>query len=207
MPGDLGSLRIPPGPRSALSGPAGPLPSRSFSTPTTRPVVVVGGFSLSLSPPPLASPGSFQTRLLLPGPRLGSGRGPGVGSGREDRGAHKARLTPDPPPTPCKAAWDQRSAGWINSPPLPFPAQLPPKGRPPPPKVHPRADDSAGPSPHPASVPTTARGGRGLGGLGSTHPRPNRALTAVLFAPVAAADQTAAAFSSTPMRLSAWCGD
>lgn len=141
-----------------MSGPAGPLPSRSFSTPTTRPVVVVGGFSLSLSPPPLASPGSSQTRLLLPGPRLGSGRGPGVGSRREDRGAHKARLTPDPPPTPSKAAWDQRSAGWINSPPLPFPAQLPPKGRPPPPKVHPRADDSAGPSPHPASVPTTARG-------------------------------------------------
>ncbi|CAM9612454.1 unnamed protein product, partial [Rangifer tarandus platyrhynchus] len=62
---------------------------------------------------------------------VGKGARGGV---RERRGGHKARLTPEPPPTLCKAAWDQRPAGWINSAQLPLPAQLPPKGRPLPPK-------------------------------------------------------------------------
>lgn len=129
------------------------------------------GGVFSLSPPPLASPGSFQTRLLLPGPRLGSGRGPGVGSGREERGAHKARLTPEPPPTLCKAAWDQRSAGWINSPQLPFPAQLPPKGRPLPPKCTQERMTALDLAPTQPRRPPP-RGGQGPGRPGVYTPSP-----------------------------------
>ena len=61
---------------------------------------------LSLAPSP-RNPGLFSnaTGCSLASPtgpvRLGSGRGPGVGSGRgKERGAHKAGLTPRSPPPP-----------------------------------------------------------------------------------------------------------
>ena len=136
-PRDRGLPAYPARPALGFVWPAWTRSPRIFLHTHHSPVtIVVVGFSPSPPPPlpsraPLFSNAASPTR---PG-RLGSGRGPGVGSGRgEERGTHKAGLTPQPPPSLCKAAWDQRPAGWINSPPLPLPARLPPKGRPLPPK-------------------------------------------------------------------------
>lgn len=128
---------------------------------------------LSRAPSP-RNPGLFSnaTGCSLASPtgpvRLGSGRGPGVGSGRgKERGAHKAGLTPESPPPPsAKQPAISEPTGGINNPSIPLPARLPPKGRPLPPKVHPRADDSAGHRPHPDPASAAARrGGQGLGRL------------------------------------------
>lgn len=168
----------------------------------------------------VSSPGapsrSVQYRVLSKRPRTalaspkpargdsGSRRGPGVGSERDRH--TKPGLTPQPPHLPsAKQPAIRIGPGAAHH---GFSPRSHPRAAPSP-KVHPRAADSAGHRPHPDPAPAAARkGSRGLGWTPvSTFFVFNPVLTALLFTTVGAADRTAAAFSSTPMRLSAWCGD
>lgn len=134
---------------------------------------------------------SQATRIELASPPgaggLGSGRGPGVESERESERGTQSPADPSAarPPALCKEAWDQQPTGTIHRPHIPLLTRLPLKGRPPPPKVHPRVDDSAGHRPHPDPAPAAAGEGPGASErLGSKPPRPNPVLTILLFATV-----------------------
>lgn len=153
------------------------------STPITR-RQAVGGFCPS--PPPLAIPGSLQTRMglrRLP-PRPGCA-GQGWGPGQKRKGHTKrADLTAGPLPQPLQSSLGPAIHGLEKQPSHPAPRRLP--LRPPhPPRARPGADDGAGHRPRPVPAPPPREAG-GLGGPGSQSPRPHRRLAAVLFARVAA---------------------
>lgn len=93
--------------------------------------------------------------------RLGLGTGPGWGLEKGNREGHTKPTDPTADPLPLQSSLGSATYWLDKQPSHPAPRQAPTSEPPHPPKVHPRADDSAGHRPHPDPAPATAREGPG----------------------------------------------
>lgn len=150
-PGTKGPSASRPAPSSArrhslsfclarLGAPAARLPGTPslwiFLHTHHSPMTSCCGF-LSLAPSP-RNPGLFSNATgLFAGfshragkTRVRKGARGGVWERKRERGTQSPADPTAAPSSLCKAAWDQRPTGWINNPPIPLPARLPPKATP-----------------------------------------------------------------------------